>query len=197
MCLRRKKKRAADEPQTPAPAAKGADAPVAAENPAVEPQAGRRVRELMAVALETACRNLAEAVVRKFEPEVVVGVVKGGVFAGEELASTLGCSFVPVRVHARSRDGGLPAEAGMPSSLAGKRVLIVDDIAGTGATLTAAVEAAKAAGAGTVQTATLVVREGGFQPDFYVLETDDLVVFPWDYEPTTGAVGSAGDEYSS
>jgi hypoxanthine phosphoribosyltransferase len=173
------------------------DAPGTAEGAEVEATGGRRVRELMASELEAACRTLAGAVVRRFEPEVVVGVVKGGVFAGEELASSLGCAFVPVRVHARSRDGGLPAEAGMPTSLAGKQVLIVDDIAGTGATLTAAVEAAKAAGAGTVHTATLVVREGGFQPDFHVLETDDLVVFPWDYEPTTGAVGSAGDDFQA
>lgn len=188
---KRKKKRAAEEPQPTPP--QGGET-TADETPAQE---GRRVRELMAKDLEAACRTLATAVVRTFEPEIVVGVVKGGVFAGEELASALGCSFVPVRVHARSRDKGLPAEAGMPASLEGKQVLIVDDIAGTGDTLQAAVAAAEEAGARSVRTATLVVREGGFHPDFFVLETDDLVVFPWDYEATTGAVGSAGDDFQA
>ena len=55
-------------------------------------------------------------------------------------------------------------------------------------------DAAKEAGATEVRTATLVVRSDGFRPDFAALETEDLVVFPWDYEPTTGAVGSAGDD---
>lgn len=155
------------------------------------------LKEMMGPQLEAACKTLATTVVRGFEPELVIGVVKGGVFAGEELASFLGCPFVPVRVHRRSRDGGsgsLQAEAGMPAEVAGKRILIVDDIAGTGSTLTAAMAAAEEAGASSIRTATLVVRAGGYRPDFFVVETQDLVVFPWDYEPTTGAVGSAGDD---
>ena len=38
----------------------------------------------------------------------------------------------------------------------------------------------------------LVVREGGYLPDFFCLETGDLVVFPWDYEPSAGAVAESG-----
>lgn len=155
------------------------------------------LRELVAAELDAACRELAQRVVRSFEPEMVVGIVKGGVFAGEELAAILGCGFAAVRLHARSRDrgdGSLAAASSMPPEVDGKRILVVDDIPGTGETLLAAVEAAKEKGAIEVRTATLIARAGGFRPDFSAVETEDLVVFPWDYEPTTGAVGSAGDD---
>lgn len=153
------------------------------------------LRELVARELDAACRDLARQIVAVFEPELVVGLVKGGVFAGEELAQHLGCDFVAVRLHPRSRDRGLgEAESSMPPEVEGKRVLVVDDIPGTGETLLAAIEAAKDSGALEVRTATLIAREGGFRPDFSAVETEDLVVFPWDYEPTPGAVGSLEDE---
>lgn len=155
------------------------------------------LRELVAERLDAACRALAREIVRSFEPEIIVGLVKGGAYAGEELAAILGCKFVPLRLHARSRDHGYrspAAESQMPAEVAGKRVLVVDDIPGTGETLNAAVEAANRAGAEAVRTATLVARSSGYRPDFSAIQTDDLVVFPWDYEPTTGAVGSAGDD---
>lgn len=155
------------------------------------------LRELVAGELDAACQTLARAVVRSYEPEAIVGLVKGGVFAGEALATTLGCEFVAVRLHERSRDRGYQlqnAESGMPASLSGKRVLVVDDVPGTGESLLAAKEAAEETGAVEVRIATLVARSDGFRPDFSALETEDLVVFPWDYEPTTGAVGSAGDD---
>jgi hypothetical protein len=33
-----------------------------------------------------------------------------------------------------------------------------------------------------VQTAVLVKRPGGARPDWFALETDELVLFGWDYE---------------
>lgn len=159
--------------------------------------ASHGLRELVAGQLDAACRTLAQTIVRSYEPELIVGLVKGGVYAGEELAAILGCDFVPVRLHARSRDHGFRApvaESGMPAEVGGKRILVVDDIPGTGETFEMAIEAAKAAGAVAIRTATLIARSAGYRPDFSAIETDDLVVFPWDYEPTTGAVGSAGDD---
>ncbi|WP_373049495.1 phosphoribosyltransferase [Vulgatibacter sp.] len=155
------------------------------------------LRELDWQHMAETARTLARQVAKTWSPELVIGVAKGGVFAGEEVATTLGLDFYPVRVGKRSRDAGArapAAAASMPAQARGKRVLVVDDIAGSGATLRAAVEAATAAGASEVRTATLVIRAGGFQPDFSCLETADLVVFPWDYEPSPGAVGSASTD---
>ncbi len=155
------------------------------------------VRELDWAAFASVARELAGQVTRSYDPQAVVGVAKGGVFVGAEVARALRCEFFPVRIGHRSRDvGGRAPEAAksMPPALRGRRVLIVDDIAGTGATLAAAVEAAQAAGAAEVKTATLATRPGGFRPDWFALETDALLVQPWDFEPPGGATASAGDD---
>jgi hypoxanthine phosphoribosyltransferase len=114
-------------------------------------------------------------------------VAKGGVFVGAAVASALWVEFFPVRISRRSRDHGkrrdAPRIAGsMPRELAGLRVLVVDDVAASGATLRLAKRLALEAGAKRVRTASLAVRKGGFKPDFGAITTDDLMVFPWDYE---------------
>lgn len=198
----RKNSDAALAPEAMPRVRRAADRPMASAAPAPRPPRDRSrggdegLRELDWQGVAATARDLARQVARFYAPEVVVGVAKGGVFAGQEVAGTLGCPFYPVRIHRRSRDQGARApEASrqMPAEIEGRRVLIVDDIAGSGATLDAAVEAASEGGALEARTATLVVREGGFRPDFFGLETGDLVVFPWDYEPTTGAVGGGVD----
>ncbi|AKU89677.1 phosphoribosyltransferase [Vulgatibacter incomptus] len=157
------------------------------------------LRELDWPAIATSGRAIASKVKRVWDPEIVVGVAKGGVFAGQEISSALGLPFFPVRVHRRSRDSGTGVEAAatMPGELRGHRVLVVDDIAGTGVTLEAAREAALEAGAVEVRTATLAMRKGGYRPDFHDFETSDLVIFAWDYNPSPGAVGGLDDDDAS
>lgn len=153
------------------------------------------LRDMAWSAVSAESRTLATRITKDFTPELVLGVVKGGAYVGEEVAELLACPFRAVRLHPRSRDaGGMEASDGIPADVKGKRVLVVDDIAGTGESLTQAAKKAKSAGAKAVRTAALVVREGSFQPDFFALETADLVVFPWDYEASPGAVGTAIDE---
>lgn len=170
--------------------------PTEADRPAPRDRSrGRKegLQELDWQGVADASRDLARQIARRFSPDLVVGLAKGGVFAGQEIANALGCPFVAVRVHKRSRDQGArspEAAANMPPDAEGKRLLIVDDIAGTGVTLQRALEAAREVGSLECRTATLVVREGGFRPDYFGVETGDLVVFPWDYEPSPGAVGA-------
>lgn len=143
------------------------------------------VRELSWKGFDALSLELARGLSKRFEPEVVVGVAKGGVFVGGAVASALRRDFYPVRISRRSRDRVVrpdPKAYGvMPRELRGKRVLIVDDVAASGDTLELAVKLAKRAGAKEVLTATLLVKPGGHRPDFFALETEDLIVFPWDY----------------
>ncbi len=67
-----------------------------------------------------------------------------------------------------------------PQQLRGKRVLIVDEITTSGETLRLALAAARDVGPAEVRTATCFVRPRGFHPDFYALETDQELIFPWD-----------------
>jgi hypoxanthine phosphoribosyltransferase len=152
------------------------------------------LRELTWAEFDRAVQELAGAIRESFAPQAVVGVVHGGVFVGGALSSALGCEFFPVRISRRSRDRGegartrgSPKLAGdMPRELKGRRVLIVDDVASSGDTLELASRLAREVGAKKVETACLVARPEGFAPDYCALATASLVVFPWDYEPSTG-----------
>jgi uncharacterized protein len=140
-------------------------------------------------------RALAEEA-RPFHAELVIGIAKGGIFLGGALAGLLGLDFQPVRLVERSRDprrpGQAPLRQDMPPEVRGRRILLVDDVSQSGNTLKLAQKHAKAAGAKAVRTATLLLRLGpdgkrlGAKPDYFALETTDLVVFPWDYELAYG-----------
>jgi hypoxanthine phosphoribosyltransferase len=59
-------------------------------------------------------------------------------------------------------------------------VLVVDEISSSGDTLRLALAAVRSVGPADVRTATAFSRPGGFRPDYHALETDALIVFPWD-----------------
>jgi uncharacterized protein len=139
------------------------------------------VREMGWAAFGDVSRTLAARIGATYLPDVVLGIAKGGVFVGGALAAALGSDFVPVRLEKRRRD---PAPIGtLPQlpDLRGKRVLVVDDVAASGATLARARALARKAGGREVKTAVLVVRNGGARPDWSAVETDELVLFAWDY----------------
>jgi hypoxanthine phosphoribosyltransferase len=143
----------------------------------------KAVREIGWAAFGEIARQLAARIAQRARPDLVLGIAKGGVFVGGALAGALGTDFVPVRVERRSRD--VEASDGATSELPdlkGKRVLVVDDVANTGGTLLKGRALARRAGAREVRTAVLVVRPGGFRPDFHAIETDALVLFGWDYQ---------------
>jgi uncharacterized protein len=126
---------------------------------------------------------LADAV-RKFRPQAVIGLVHGGVFVGGALAKALKVEFFPLRVTSRSRDRKNDAAVleDMPEAVRGLRILVVDDVAASGDSLEFATRLAKARGAKSVKTATLLSKPKKFAPDFTVLTSELFHVFPWDYD---------------
>ena len=153
----------------------------------------RGVRELGWAAFGEVARVFAGQIARKYRPAVVVGIAKGGVFVGGALAAALGADFYPVRIEKRRRDrGGLPEPLQELPDLTGKRVLVVDDVASTGATHAKARALARKAGARDVRSAVLVARPRGARPDFAAFATDELILFGWDYQ--LDAAGGGADD---
>jgi hypoxanthine phosphoribosyltransferase len=144
----------------------------------------KAVRELGWAAFGEVARTFAAQIAKKYRPSVVVGIAKGGVFVGGALAAALGADFYPVRIEKRRRDAGALPDAIQEQlpDLTGKRVLVVDDVAQTGATLAKARALARKSGAREVKTAVLVARPRGARPDFAAFATDELMLFGWDYE---------------
>ncbi len=142
------------------------------------------IRELSWGEFDRHVQTLARAINVKFKPQAVVGLVHGGVFVGGALASALKVEFFPVRVTERSRDSSRNERASddMPRELAGRRVLIVDDVASSGDSIAFAQKLARASGVKAVKSAALIARPGRFEPDFAAVVGDEFYVFPWDYK---------------
>jgi uncharacterized protein len=131
------------------------------------------------------CRGLALRVSQGYEPDLVIGIATAGVLPGATVAAMLQVDFESMRI--TRREGGVvhtrPAVlSAAPARARGRRVLVVDEIASSGETLKLALAAVREAGPAEVRTACSFVRPGGYRPDFWALETDQLIVFPWDRE---------------
>lgn len=127
------------------------------------------------------CRSLALRVASDFEPEVVLGIAKAGVIPGAVIASILRCEFTSMTV-GRPQAGAAPVlVSGPPRSLAGAKVLIVDETCDTGHTMRLALNEVKMARPAEVRTAVAIVT-GDYLPDYHSFETEKLIVLPWDKE---------------
>lgn len=130
------------------------------------------------------CRALALRVAREYDPELVVGIARAGVIPGAIIASILRIDFYSMKIS--RREGGEKVRerpailSAAPHQAAGKRVILVDEIATSGETLRMALAAVRDVGPREVRTATSFVRHQGYKPDYFALETDATIIFPWD-----------------
>ena len=140
------------------------------------------------------CRALALKVAREFDPEVVLGVAKAGVIPGVVVASILQREFTSMVV-TRKDEGEEPVLiAGPPSTIRGRRVLIVDETCDTGSTMKLALSEVRALKPATVKTA-VSFKTGPYQPDFYAFESENFIILPWDREIIQGGELVVRPEY--
>ena len=143
-----------------------------------------QLRELAARCTGELSRALAVNVARHYDPDMIIGIATAGVIPGAVIASILRLDFHSMLVtrkegaeQVRERPAILSAA---PTGLLGKRVLLVDEVATSGDTLRLALAAVRDAGPSEVRTATAFIRPGGYRPNYYALETDETIIFPWD-----------------
>jgi uncharacterized protein len=130
-------------------------------------------------------RGLALKVARSFDPDVVIGVATAGVIPGAVVAAILDRDFHSMIVsrrfgseEVRERPAVLSAA---PSSVLGRKVLLVDETCDSGDTMRLSIAALVNAGAAEIRTA-VAFRTGSFEPDYHQLATDSAIVLPWDRE---------------
>jgi len=132
------------------------------------------------------CRELAASIKAEFDPDLVVGIAKGGVIPAVIIASMLRLDFFPARFSRRRRDMVVREKpevlVPLTDDVRNKRVLVVDSVSATGETLRLAVGEAKKKGARKVKTAALYIHATSWRPTWYALESDALVMNPWDLE---------------
>ncbi len=104
------------------------------------------------------CRRFAE-VLASYRPTMVVGPTTGGVLLSFETARQLGGSVRAAFAEPAS-DGGRALRRGWPVA-PDERIVLVDDILTTGASLVETVEAVRAAGVEPLAAAVMVDRSSG------------------------------------
>lgn len=130
------------------------------------------------------CRGLAMRAAREFDPEVVVGIARAGVIPAGVVASVLRSELHTMTISRREAEGEYGERPRVfseaPERAAGRSVLIVDEVTSSGDTLRMAIAALREVGASEIHTATCFKRPNGYEPDLHALETEDILVFPWD-----------------
>lgn len=133
------------------------------------------------------CKGLALAVA-DFQPEVIVGVAKGGLYAATLLCHFLRIDIVPVHVTRRVDDRVVAEEPFWrirpdAALLAGKRALVVDEIAGSGKTVALVRAEVARLGAAEVRVALAFAHSWGTDAAEYIgLISDDFLCLPWGRE---------------
>lgn len=130
------------------------------------------------------CQQLALAINQDYKPDMVVGVAKAGVMPGVVIASLFRKDFYTIKLSRRSNDRVVHARpilfVPITDSVYGKKVLLVDEISVTGETLKMASKEVLDKQAKEVRTATLFVHTYSFKPDYHALESDAMIINPWD-----------------
>jgi hypoxanthine phosphoribosyltransferase len=149
------------------------------------------------------CLNVYGKLARTaFEPDVVVGMARGGWVPARILADLLvtgQTANVKVEFYRDVYETDESPRIVQPISgeTRWKRVLLVDDIADTGRSLKAVVEHLKAQKVAELRTICLHVKPWtGFRPDFYAATTRAWVVYPWELKEFVFAFASqlSGDQ---
>ena len=143
-------------------------------------------------------RELAGLVVGSgFEPSIIVAVARGGMPVAGGLTYALGVKLTDVinvefytDVAQTLPDPILLAPMMDTESIAGKRILVVDDVADSGRTLGLVIKLLRGFGA-DVRSAVLYAKSRTLvKPDFVWKHTDEWIVFPWSAEPPLTTVAA-------
>lgn len=142
-------------------------------------------------------------------PETVVGIMRGGMIPAVMIAHQLGIRDVrTIEVTHTASDSINAAKTSAPAcknpasigDLAGRDVLLVDDIAGSGATLERTCRIVEALGVRRLRTAVLTVNRANWHApsdpkdsiDYIAEQTDTWVIFPWEATGGPETLAAAG-----
>lgn len=132
------------------------------------------------------CQHLSEQIAA-LQPDIIVGIARGGLFPATSVACSLRRELYPLRVTRRINDQVIhntPVwRVPLSPDVIGKNVVVVDEIADTGQTLSLVASEARRLGVAQVHVACLVRHTWTTPiPDACALVTDQLVIFPWDQQ---------------
>lgn len=142
-----------------------------------------------------ATQELARSVVDSgFLPEIIIAVARGGLLPAGALSYAMGVKLSDAinvefytDVHQTLPDPVLLAPMLDTESIAGRRLLVVDDVADSGRTLALVLELLRGFGAEARSAVIYAKPRSVVEPDFVWRATDEWIVFPWSAAPPVTA----------
>lgn len=126
-----------------------------------------------------------------FQPQVVVGIARAGLFPATAVACMLRLELIPVKISRRESDQIIHSnpvwKIPVINDIRNKTVAIIDEIADTGQTLSMVREEVCSKGAKKVISASLISHSwANPNPEITTLVSDELIIFPWDQKVWIG-----------
>lgn len=121
------------------------------------------------------------------DPQLILGIARGGLFPATMLSLILRRELYPVRLTRRFNDAVVRQQPTWlvhpPDKVRGRRVLVVDEIADSGRTIAVAADELRRMGASHVRTMVLYAHTWASpRPDYVGFTSDALILNPWDRE---------------
>lgn len=122
-----------------------------------------------------------------FTPDVIIGILRGGLEVTRTLSdlleikhvSTFGVGFYK-GINETLKEPQLTQE--LLYDVKNKHVLLVDDVVDTGKSMAFAMKYLEMKKVNTYKTATIHYKpQAIYKPDFFVEETSNWIVYPWEY----------------
>ena len=133
-----------------------------------------------------------------FRPDLIVGVSRGGWAPARVMSDLLeNANTASIRIEFYLAPGVTARKPVISQAIMvpvkGANVLVVDDVSDSGESLKVAVEHLDVCGAKAIKTATVYYKpQSIFKPDFFIVETDQWIIFPWErLENTRRLLGEA------
>jgi hypoxanthine phosphoribosyltransferase len=166
-----------------------------------------QIHTLMWADIDALTAQLAERIQADTPPDVLIGLQRGGLVLAVALSHRLAIPTLlslPVRrtlsdaIYAAKHDPVVEAND-LFVQITGKDVLVVDDVAGSGATLKAVFSVLCRYAPARLRSAVYVLnqehwdRTSGEKPTYIGRDLSGWVVFPWEVSPASGVNDKEGE----
>ncbi len=124
-----------------------------------------------------------------FSPDVIVAIIRGGLVPARVIADRMALKdLITIKMEhwgtaVPLKEAKITQGVGNGAAVAGKKVLVVDDLTDTGESLEKAAEYIRKFGASEVRTAVVEHKSSSkFVPDYYARELDrwKWIIYPWE-----------------
>ncbi len=144
------------------------------------------IREISWENFHHICKELVEKLPVE-DIDIILGIARGGLYPATLISGMMRKEFYPLRITRRINDiveyENPQWKIDVTDVVRDKNILVVDDIADSGQTMQLVADRVKEKGGKVVKYLTLITHSwANPKPNFYGLESDELIIFPWDVQ---------------